>query len=560
MGTHLPTADYGCARVLVVGLDSATFDVMTPLLEAGWLPNLKRLMDMGASAVLKSTVPPLSPAAWVSTITGRNPGAHGVFDFRHLDLSQFHGRKQTLVSSAEYAGQTIFDLLSQNGLRVGAFNIPLTYPAWPINGVMISGPITPDPSRAYTHPPELADQLGPMTALTDQADSYDPDEVVLMELIETSQLHFRLGVQLLEREGPFDLFWFHLHSLDSGQHRFWRYVDPALRANGSTKQIRLSHAIQELYRLADAGVGDLLHRMGPESLVCIISDHGSRPRPGVSVRLNVWLREQGWLALWERQRDSGLLSALYRAARSLLPMNWRQRMKGQLPETVQDRITHLTAHGVCWSHTVAYYFPLTNPVGGIVINLAGRQPQGIVDPGDYERVRRQIAERLRGLRDPRTGQKIMREVWYREELYAGPFVERAPDILFMLESPYETTASLAEPWLASAASSDSGKQWSGVHTMDGILIAAGPQIRPGRWADEARLLDVMPTLLYALGQPIPSNVDGRVLQRLFTPDFNKTQAVSFFEAQAGTHNEMPTASDEETEAMMAHLRALGYIE
>ncbi len=554
------TANYGCARALVIGLDSATFDVMMPLLKAGWLPNLQRLMERGTSAVLKSTVPPLSPAAWVSTMTGRNPGAHGVFDFRHLDLNEFHGRRQTLASSAEYAGQTIFDLLSRDGRRVGAFNIPLTYPAWPINGVMISGPITPDPGRAYTHPPELADELGPMVAPADLAHGLDPDEAALTELIETSRLHFRLGAQLLERKGPFELFWFHLHSLDSGQHRFWRYADPLARANSSPRGERLSQAIHELYRVADEGLGHLLSRVGPESLVCILSDHGSRPRPKVTVRLNVWLREQGWLALWERPRGSGSLSALYHAARALLPVGWRQRMKGQLPETVQTQLTHLGADGIRWPHTAAYYFPLTSPVGGIVINLAGRQPQGSVRPEGYHRVRQQISERLKGLCDPRTGQKILRQVWYREELYRGPFTEQAPDIVFMLEPPYETTASLDEPWLAPAGSPDPAREWSGVHTMDGILIITGPQIRPGRWAEEAGLLDIMPTLLYALGQPIPSDADGRVLQEVFTPEFTAGRAVSFSDPRNGAHSATPTASDEEMEAMMAHLRALGYVE
>ena len=560
MVTHSLTANYGCAKVLVVGLDSATFDVMMPLLRAGQLPNIQRLMDMGTSAVLKSIVPPLSPAAWVSAMTGRNPGAHGIFDFRHLDLSEFHGRKQTLTSSAEYAGRTIFDLLSQRGLHVGAFNIPLTYPAWPINGVMVSGPMTPDPRRAYTYPPELADKLSSMAAPKDLTDSRNPDEAALVELIETSWIHFRLGAQLLEQEGPFDLFWFHLHSLDSGQHRFWRYADPTTRTNGFANHTRLSQAIDELYRTADEGLGYLLSMIGPDSLVCVLSDHGSRPRPKVTVRLNTWLREQGWLALWRQQHNGSSLNALYRAARSLLPTKWRQRIRSQLPEMMQDQFAHLGTEGIYWPYTAAYYFPLTNPVGGIVINLAGRQPQGSVHPDNYEHIRQQIAQQLRELRDPQTGQKLMHQIWYREELYTGPFIERAPDIVFMLEPPYDLTTSLDAPWLTYTELPDSDRLWSGVHTMDGILIAAGPQIRPGQWVNEAKILDLMPTLLYALGQPIPSDVDGHVLQEWFTPEFRTMQAISFTDSQNDSSPVTLTASDEEREAMMAHLRALGYLE
>ncbi len=555
-----PNRDYGCARTLVIGLDSATFDVMMSLLDKGQLPNLKRLIETGASGILKSTIPPLSPAAWVSAMTGRNPGRHGVFDFRHLDLNQLHGRKETLVNSGEYAGTTIFDQFGEQGMRVGAFYIPLTYPAWKVNGVMVSGPITPDHRRAYTSPPELADRLGPLArhVSPEHLMSFG-DEAYLEELIWDTNTHFQLGSQLLEQEGPFDLFWFHLHSLDSVQHRFWRYIEPAWPAVEPEDRTRFAKVINDMYRLADQGVGRLLDKTGPDSTVFVLSDHGARARPRVEVRFNVWLQQQGLLSLWGQNRGDRRLRAIYRRAKSLLPARWRRKAIGQLPETMQTQVTQFSAGSVRWSRTTASFFPMTDPVGGIVINLAGRQPQGCVEANDYDAVRRRIIDQLRQMCDPHTGQPVVREVWCREDVYSGPFVEEAPDILFIVESSYHPASALAQPWIGPTSQLDT-EAWSGIHAMDGILIARGPCIASGVRLEEASILDIAPTILYAMGQTIPSDMDGHVLLGIFTSEFRKKQNICYRGPQGLSRNESWTISDEETEAMMARLRALGYVE
>ena len=552
--------DYGRARVLVIGLDSATFDVMKTLLEQGGLSNIKQLIETGASGTLRSTIPPLSPAAWVSAMTGRNPGRHGVFDFRHLDLNQLDGRKETFVSSGEYAGTTVFDLLGEQGMRVGAFHIPLTYPAWPVNGVMVSGPITPDHRIAYTYPPELADRLGPLARHTspEHLKSFD-DAVYLEELVWDTNTHFRFGVQLLKEEGPFDLFWFHLHSLDSIQHRFWRYVEPTWPAVDPKDRSRYAEAINDLYRLADEGVGRLLDKTGPDSMVLVLSDHGARARPRVEVRFNEWLREQSLLSLWGQERGDRYLRAIYRKARSLLPTGWRRKAIGRLPETVQTQVAQFSAGSIRWPHSAAYFFPMTDPVGSIVINLAGRQPGGCVEPNDYDVIRHRVIDQLRQMRDPHTGQNVILEVWRREDVFSGPFVEEAPDILFMLESSYHPTGTLVGPWIDPAPQLDS-ESWSGIHAMDGILIASGPCIASGIQLDEANILDIAPTILYATGQAFPSDMDGRVQLRIFTAEFKEKQNVFYCDPQDLSCSEEGVLSDAETEMMMIRLRALGYVE
>lgn len=542
---------YDRCKVLVIGLDAATFDVMRPLLDSGQLPHLRRLMESGSFGTLQSTMPPLSPAAWVSAMTGRNPGQHGVFDFRHLDLSTLHGRKDTLVSSREYAGTTVFDLLGRRGLRVGAFNIPLTYPAWPINGVMVSGPITPDHRQAYTHPPELGGRLGLMARHTspEHLQSFG-DAEYLEELIWDTQTHFHLGLQLLEEEGPFDLFWFHLHTIDSVQHRFWRYIEPA--------DPKYGEAIAHLYRLADQGVGQLLAKLGPGSTVFVISDHGARGKAGTELRVNAWLQRQGLLSAWGTQKPERYLRLLYRKANELLP-DPSQRLIGKMPAAWQSCLEQLHAGGVKWNKTKAWFFPLTDPVGGLVVNLIGRQPTGCVANADYESVRKDIVTRLKGLQDPKTARQIIKGIWYREDMYPGPFTEYAPDIVFVVDSTYHLSGNISGPWLAPTAVSET-EAWSGVHDMDGIFIANGPNIVPGQWIEGATIRDVAPTLLYAMEGAIPSDMGGRVLFEVFTTEWKENHHASYCNPLPLLYSGEDLFSERETESMMSRLRGLGYVE
>ncbi len=551
---------FGQARALVIGLDAATFDVITPLLQAGQLPTLARLMEEGSHGVLQSTIPPLSPAAWVSAITGKNPGKHGIFDFRHLDLNAPHGRKETLASATEYAGMTIFDYLGKRGMRVGAFHIPLTYPAWPINGIMVSGPVTPDHRRAYTYPPDLSEEIGPLARHQgpEQLEGFD-DEAYLEELIWNTETHFRIGARLLEQKGPFDLFWFHLHSLDSVQHRFWRYAE-ATTQGAKDKPMWLADAINHLYRLADEGVRLLLDRVGPDTLVYVISDHGAMPRPSTELCVNVWLQMRGYQTTWGQSDGEGLLRTMYRRAKSLLPSPLRQRLIGELPTQARQTIAQFSSGGIKWSHTIASFFPLADPIGGIVINLTGRNPKGIVRPEEYEAVRQQIIHDLSTLMDPTTGQAVVEQIWRREEIYTGPHMESAPDILFRVARRYHLSNALEGSIIYPTLPIDT-KSWSGIHTMEGILIAKAPFIRSRYRVESARLIDIAPTILYALGLPIPADLDGRVLTEIFLPEFVEDHPILNEEPISSPDPHDPHAlSKEEAAAMVDRLRMLGYIE
>lgn len=557
--------DYGRARVLVIGLDAATFRIIDPLLEQGRLPNLGRLMAEGASGPLRSTIPPLSPAAWVSAMTGRNPGRHGVFDFRHVDPNELHGRKPTFVRSQEYAGSTVFDLLGGAGMRVGAFYIPLTYPAWPVNGVMVSGPITPDHRRAYTYPEALSERLGEIARHISPSHLENFDERAFRdELAWDTERHFEIGLQLLEEEGPFDLFWFHLHSLDSAQHRFWKYLEPGgagqpeSRGDGRADS-GLAGTIEQLYGLADRGLGRLLERIGPDSLALVVSDHGARAKGATQVRFNAWLQAEGFLRFSAGEANGGRFRRLYRRLVRRFPGRWRKKVRSRLPQELQERIGRDSGERVDWQATRAYFFPMADPFGGVTINLAGRQPRGSVPPEEYERVRSQVRERLSDLNDPATGRRVVKSLYRKEEVFSGPYTDRAPDLLFEIDEHFHPESRLDGPWIGAGAPA-AGKSWSGVHAMEGILVAWGEGILRGAPVEGAQLIDLAPTLLYALGLPIPEDVDGRALQAIFTGEFAASHELKYGAPLGPVREREGRIAQGEEAAMLERLRSLGYIE
>ncbi len=167
-----------------------------------------------------------------------------------------------------------------------------------------------------------------------------------------------------------------------------------------------------------------------------------------------------------------------------------------------------------WKQTKAYRFPMYPPVEGIMINVVGRQPEGCVQPGEeYEAVRTRILEEIRNIRDPKTGELVVLEAYRREEIYNGERIEMAPDIIFVTQDAYKGGTSVEE--LVSSVPLDVLEKLSGVHRMDGIIVAQGPHIRRNVKLERAQLIDLAPTVLYTLEMPIPSDMDGKPLAAIF---------------------------------------------
>ena len=571
-------------KLLIIGLDGATFDLIEPWAAAGddssaplnsekgsaGLPNLARLMREGAWGRLRSTVPPVTFPAWTSFMTGTGPGQHGVFDFSR----RIPGTYQVeFVNATHRRRPTIWRLLSDDGCRVGVMGVPATYPPEHLNGFQISGfdaPVAVGIDRSFVYPPALYDEIrrevGEYRTTDFQEVRIGPGwhRAAYHSLLEVLAVKQDIAAYLLGRE-PWDCFMVLFGEADTASHHFWLYHDPASPRYDPAGAAEFGDAIRTVYRRLDEAVG-ALRALAPEAHVLIASDHGFGGAGDKAVYINRRLAECGLL----RFRRQSLVSVGAGAAK---------RLALQLPAGVQERVFRLAGPwagalesrsrfaGLDWAGTRAFSEEQnTNP--GVWINMRGREPQGAVPPGEYESARDAVIEALNTWRDPVTGQAVVARARRREDVYQGPYVPEAPDIVieFALDAGYSyaVQGSGGRPGPAVRVLDRSehlgakGRGMNGTHRPEGVLLLAGPHVRPGVHLHDARIIDVAPTVLHLLGLPVPSYMDGRVLTEALTLTRIR---LSFVGRREGGEGRPPTPYTPAEEAVVAaRLRALGYLE
>ncbi len=540
-------------KALVIGLDGATFAVLTPLMQTGYMPNLQKALARGVSGELLSTIPPVTALAWPSFMTGKNPGKHGLLGWQGRLNARF---ERPWLSGRQVQGPKLWRLADQAGLKTCVVNVPVTYPPEPLNGVMITGMLTPGLETAFTYPPEIK------AALLDAVPDYQIDIDVRHSQPNTRSLgairrflHQALSVTqtrgkairwLLDREQP-DLAVVVFELPDRLQHILWRYVERLpLPVEGIDGATIIRDELLACYQALDTEIGRLTDRLPPEAYLVLLSDHGFGPW-NTNVHLSDWLAQQGWLA-YDRRRIGG-----WEALRWI-----GSHTKRWLPSTLK-RKTHRALpllRTLDWNRTWAYAGLPTEY--GIFLNVRGREPAGIVEPAAYEPLRTEIIAALCEWRNPQSGQPIMKTVYRREELYTGPFVSQAPDVIFELERGYRVSDLTGR----GALFSDISREPWGFHEREGIWAMSGPGIKSGIKGDGTCIPDVMPTLLYALNLPVPDDVDGRVLLKLFAPAWQVDHPLysqHAVQAEVDTQASHPFSAKEEA-LIEERLKGLGYLE
>lgn len=540
------------ASVLVIGLDGATWDLLNPMMAAGWMPNLARLAAEGTSAALRSTLPPLTAPAWSSFMTGLNPGRHGVFAFQRAlnrDL------ERTFVNATAIQAPLLWERLSNHGLRVGVLNVPLTYPVRPVNGWLVSGMMTPSEESDFTYPADLAAVLRSrryvidLRVLKQERDYRAPEQRLalvndLRRTLEDRQA--ALEETLLPLGGDFIMVVY--ETPDRLQHWTWRYLDDLLSLSGprTFERTPIHDAVEAAYRAVDAALGRTLARAaGPQTRVFMLSDHGFGFRH-TRVHVDQWLANQGWLTYASGKADVRKQLKQY--------MGWVKRFlpRGLL---LRGRRAFAVNRIIDWAHTQAYSGVASEYA--IYINRRDREPYGSVTDADVAALRREIKARLLELVDPRQGQRVARAVYDREEFYQGPFTDQAPDIVYELAPGYEPTSEVS----AGRIFSDVTAEGEGMHQPDGIFLAWGPDIAAQRLGPGLGLADLTPTILYSLGLPVPQGLDGRVMREIFTAAYQAEHPINLgaeTEAAIEPRQQVYSVGDE---ALIAEkLRNLGYLD
>jgi len=571
-------------RVVVIGWDGATFDLLRPWVSQGRLPNLAAFLENSAQGPMQSTMPSFTYPAWTTFMTGKNPGRHGVFDF----TERIPGTHQIRFTNARSVrSKTIWRLLSDAGRRVAYQGVPVSYPPDPINGVLICGFDAPQPGSrpdvSTVYPPELLEEVlqnvGPYVTSANIMPSIEANryEEALDLLLDTLDRKGKTARYLLERE-PWDLFMVLFGESDRVGHNFWRFTDPESPLYTQSAEDRVADAMYHVYAKLDEMLPMLLEACPDDSVRLLVSDHGFGGSGDRIIYMNNWLAEEGFLE-FKGGRDSKprMGYRLVNRAKSwglqFLPQAVRTHIFRRRPWIANRMESYLRFAGIDWSRTRAFSEEVPY-LQNIWINVKGREPNGIVAPGrEYDEVVSQLRERLLAWTDPDTGQKVVEDVLGRDDTYEGPYVDRSPDLLVVTRTPggyaYQGrssrqaagSASIERLPLDAPGAMEYYAGRSGSHREYGIFAAQGPMIAGGSEVRGARLMDVTPTILYLLGEPIPEDMDGTVLTDALEPEFVASRPCVFAKAGAQTGDSDERTYTAEDEAVISErLKDLGYLE
>lgn len=557
-------------KVMVLGLDGATWDILGPLADEGRLPNLARLRAQGASGVLRSVFPPLSPVAWTSIITGKNPGKHGVFEFVEYGHDPLAGR---VNSSRAIKSELLWEIAARRGLKTVAGAVPMSYPLRVTPGFHLGDFLAPPDAADFASNPavlaELEQHLGTAYQPWNTSVHDGGREAQAVEELTAYLEHHLKAVRFLMKRCDWDLFVYDLMATDRAQHELWHAWWPQHRvANGRDLAAVRDRFIGFWSRL-DEGIGRIEAALPPDTALLLISDHGFGPIEWY-VNFNVWLLEQGHIALqdsfyvrqkhWFYQR--GITPEwFYGVMRGLgLAGNRVSRFRGKQLSAL-DRVADavfLSKRHIDWSRTKAY---AQGNFGQIFLNLKGRQPHGCVDPADARAVLDDLKARLQTIPHPETGTPLIERVYERDELYQGPHAHLAPDLTVVLGDWRYRTIGLYDFTTNHTIGPAFGP--TGDHRMEGVLIAAGTAFQAGATPREATLLDLAPTVLHLLGVPTPPDLDGRALTELFNPELTRPAGLDepngAPEAPPSTAIDGSGYTEEEDAAIQQRLADLGYM-
>lgn len=443
------------SRVLVIGLDCAPPALVFDRLERV-LPNLTALRRRGVWGRLRSVAPPITVPAWACMVSGRDPGELGLYGFRNRVRDSYELRTVSHTDAPR-----VWDVAGEHGKKVCVLYVPLTSPPSPVHGTMVGGFLgTGEP---FSHPPELGKSLearfGPHAPDVDEFRTHDLDRL-LDELYLTTRRRFAVGRALWREERP-DLGMLVEMGTDRLHHAFWRHLDPT-HPDHDPSDARVRDA-RDYYAFVDAEVGAWLDEVSEDTTVLVVSDHGARAMRG-AVCINEWLRRHGWLVLKDEPSEP----------------------------------TRLDPSMIDWGQTRAW------GAGGyyarVFLNVAGREPQGIVQ--DRHGAARELAAALEA--DP-----VLRAQAHHPEVLYGAANGFPPDLMvFFGDLDYRSLGTVGLDVFV--REDDRGPDGCN-HDWDGIVIAAGPKIGARGEVDTRSIHDVGPTVLDALGVPVPSRWRGTSL-------------------------------------------------
>ncbi|WP_101298244.1 alkaline phosphatase family protein [Halegenticoccus soli] len=498
-------------EALLIGIDAGCLPVFERLYEKDAIPNIKEICEGGVCGPLESQIPPWTPSAWPSMYTGVNPGKHGVYGFVDFD-----GYDWSVVTADDVREHAIWELLDEHGMSSVVVNVPVTHPPDEIDGAIVPGFIGPE--NPVCHPEgtldELKRELGEYRVYPaySRGDDKVTDDEKMDEYCRLVRMRGGAFRYLADKHRP-DFGFVQFQKTDTVFHEF---------AGDAEK-------VERVYRVTDEEIGKILEEADPKR-VFIASDHGMGPYEKYEFRINEYLRDKGYVET--RKGGKGMPSwnpirnqlreghheetwepstveriAAYAAKFGLTAERVGKGLKtvgldGVARRYAPRNVTRTANEQVDFPSSKAYMRARTEL--GIRINLEGREPNGVVPAEEYDSVRADLIEYLRGVSTP-DGDPMFEDVAPREEYFHGPYVEKAVDIV-TVPNDFEQflSAQVLDGYFAPPT-----EPWN--HKLDGVFAAKGVDIDRSAALEGAHLFDVAPTIMSALGIPYSDRMDGRSL-------------------------------------------------
>lgn len=496
--------------VYVFGVDGASPELINKYIQQGDIPNFEKLRNESAYGDLRTVFPPITPCAWTSFLTGKNPGKHGIYDFS-VRKSQ---ENFDIVTSADVGSDTVYDLLNRHGKKVGSLGIPLTYPPTEVDGYMISGLPIDKINREKVYPSELWDDIQAWGGLSIHASTFTGDneeEYVKSHMDQIDQME-KVYFNLMDNH-DLDLNIVLFPNTDTMAHWMWKYIDdehPDHPENNDYKD-----CLKNVYIRMDEILGKIRDRIDEDDHLIVMSDHGFGP-VHKNIYLNNLFREKNILNFKNKPLTlfrRGLLETGitpdrgYRLVSKLgfeeYLIQSEQKENGGLFSKIAS-LPVLSENDIDWENTEAF---VRGNFGQIYLNesLEGKERENVI---------KKVKEILYEFKDPETGEKIIENVETKEERFHGPETGKAPDLLFFTKDLKYMSWRHFE--FGSNKKIKSGPSRTGHHKMDGIFHIQGPNISEGQELEGLNIIDVVPTILNLMDLPIPSDMDGELIKDAFS--------------------------------------------
>jgi len=548
------------SKVIVIGIDGASPDLLLPWIDRGMLPNFQKIRQNGGFGRLNSVPNQRSAAAWSSFITGVNPGKHGIFEFYERVPGSHNIR---FTQSTLRDGISFWKYLSDKGKTVIVVNVPMTYPAEEVRGCLVSGLDAPGKnSPGFTYPDkllrEIEQEVGPyvqepgVTSLVVAGQNGE----ALRKIIESVRQRGKTVRYLMSRY-DWDTVVVVFRETDPAQHCFWQYI--------GKKESGFENAVLEVYQEIDREMGKILDSAGDECRVLIMSDHGFGSRQHGNGCLNQWLHEAGFLKFRKDNRGmspSGVLKSSYQFLEKILNRRIKEKLFGLVPGLISKVHSKVFFAAIDWENTVAY---ADNIMPVIWINTAGISPGSSIQKEKYWKVVSDLKSLLlEKCLEGATGRKVVEWVKHRDEIYSGPHVNKAPDLLIKWKDSENITGlrygEEGQP-IHPRYPTREFTVISGDHRPLGIFMAAGKGIKKHYEVHGLNIVDVTATAIYLNQLHLPEYIEGRVPEHLFEDDLLASNPVKTEQCEVSPKaTELSEYSQEEESELKERLRGLGYLE